>query len=867
MKLVRFKLRPESPWQTPWRADTLAGMLCWMMARYDGGGRLWNEVLEPALAGCPRFVLSDAFPGDLFPTPKTVALFDWPQSVIKRVRKAEWIDADTLHVIQGGRQPSFENLFEEKAAISYGQVRNRQDRRFDFDETTVGRNGGELFQLAERELDFRHKGLIDARYLSVYARVESEFMETLETLWERLAETGFGADASVGRGQFELLGKAESFDWLDRETSEQDGLLCLSTFQPATADPTEGFWDSFVKYGKLGADYGLENVFKRPLLMLLPGACFLRNAPREFLGRAIPMDQLLSEASLGVLNGEGAKVAHLAFGLTVPMTFPAELKTELEKRRKKVPDGSRGIDPPALVIPDVSSRPMRPSSSSSRLRGDDYQHLYSWYLALGLLIEDEQIEEVRVEDREAGSVDDVTVRRRPGSGKPNRYFQIKYHVDHRESYSSDLFIRRIGKTSLLEKFRDSWRLLREQDPQGNIELVLFSNWQWVESEPVLKNLREDGAFKPEFYEAPPDKPLGVIREKWRAHLALTEPEFDSFFKSLRLMLGVGTETGLWFGGVTDRMRGLGLKEDENALLIATGLIRDRVKGNNPIIRRQGILEDIARHQLGRAPTERSVTIQLDSISHSPDEPKPDFRIDWRAYFLGDADPRGAGIRRDEDWNEVLLPSLRLLAEQVRTDELENGRIRLLRVSGNARLPHWLAFGFCFPEVAGYVLEFPVHPNQKNEPGLLTQWRTDSPANPDFRVVIDSCCDGTLGQTVDGEGRTVAVGLGLSSQIRYSVEGWLESRPEKVSAVLYLQPEGGPDPSRLKTAGDVVAVVKQSKLLMQEFLARRRASRLVLFYNGPAVGACFLGHRLNAVAAEAIVMNFVLPEYYPSFVLK
>jgi hypothetical protein len=43
-----------------------------------------------------------------------------------------------------------------------------------------------------------------------------------------------------------------------------------------------------------------------------------------------------------------------------------------------------------------------------RLNGDDYQHLYSWYHVLSLLRPKERVSRVRVEDADAGSVDDVT---------------------------------------------------------------------------------------------------------------------------------------------------------------------------------------------------------------------------------------------------------------------------------------------------------------------------------------------------------------------------------------------------------------------------------------------------------------------------
>src|SRR5712691_9939475 len=89
MQLYRFRIVPESAWRTPWQSDTLAGLLCWALARTEGDAALQRDVIEPALQGAPAFVLSDAFPGDWLPVPALVRLAEWPapdRKAVKRVR-------------------------------------------------------------------------------------------------------------------------------------------------------------------------------------------------------------------------------------------------------------------------------------------------------------------------------------------------------------------------------------------------------------------------------------------------------------------------------------------------------------------------------------------------------------------------------------------------------------------------------------------------------------------------------------------------------------------------------------------------------------------------------------------------------------
>ena len=53
-----------------------------------------------------------------------------------------------------------------------------------------------------------------------------------------------------------------------------DGFVSLSTFQPSSTDPVDGYWRSSVKYGRLAPEFHDAAVFKRPQVMLEPGACF-----------------------------------------------------------------------------------------------------------------------------------------------------------------------------------------------------------------------------------------------------------------------------------------------------------------------------------------------------------------------------------------------------------------------------------------------------------------------------------------------------------------------------------------------------------------------------------------------------------------
>lgn len=329
MKLLRFKLRPLSAWRTPWQADTLAGLLCWTAARLGEHDLLEDAITAPALRGAPPFVLSDAFPGDLLPIPAALRLRDWPETHRKAAKRARWLPRDAFLRARRGQPVEPHELLPEAdwilprprrardtAPAPTAPLLRRERLRNTLDRATQGTpSRGGLWPSTEIWLGSRQP------FLSVYARVEDGFADHLLRLLRALSAAGFGADCSAGHGQFELENEPEPADWLDDRPAGAKGCVTLSTFQPAPHDPTTGLWEAFIKYGKLGPDFGLEDVFKRPMLMLRPGACFVPDTPRLFLGRAIPGEECLAPDTAAALRARGRQAVHLAFGLAVPYPF------------------------------------------------------------------------------------------------------------------------------------------------------------------------------------------------------------------------------------------------------------------------------------------------------------------------------------------------------------------------------------------------------------------------------------------------------------------------------------------------------------------------------------------------------------------
>jgi hypothetical protein len=183
---------------------------------------------------------------------------------------------------------------------------------------------------------------------------------------------------------------------------------------------------------------------------------------------------------------------------------------------------------------------------------------------------------------------------------------------------------------------------------------------------------------------------------------------------------------------------------------------------------------------------------------------------------------------------------------------------LIRSRGLSRLSAWFAFGHSFSEVARYTIEV-------DQLGNL--WRTDALATAEFQLITSNHGSFPDGEVLDGKGDTVAVGISVTGPIDEDVRTFLADRTENIASFLLLRPNRDLGRGCLQSAGDVVALADRFKELTREFVKRWKARRLLLFYFGPLSGACFIGHKLNAICSEVQIMEDQQPGYAPSFVLR
>jgi len=347
MRLYRLKLRPNSAWRTPWQADTLTGALCSVAARVHGAEFLRRKLIEPMLVGLPPFVLSDACPGHLLPLPVTVRLFDPPEATDRKtLKRGRWISKNHFLALRAnminGHVPwqqirSDDDVFCEQATRHNTLARDSNasleeaglfSRQQTLLRTKVPEESKASAAAQPRSTLKDNPALNGADYLSLYFRAaDRQAADLLLELLHELSLIGFGADVATGHGKFEIPADPEPESDLDDLPPGADGLIMLSSFQPAPSDPTDGWWEAFPKFAKLGPDPGVSDVRKHTLIMFRPGACFRTDPAKPFLGRALPTHSILPADVCAGLLSRGIELIHPAFGLAVPGVLPTAEST------------------------------------------------------------------------------------------------------------------------------------------------------------------------------------------------------------------------------------------------------------------------------------------------------------------------------------------------------------------------------------------------------------------------------------------------------------------------------------------------------------------------------------------------------------
>ena len=301
MKLYKVTLKLTSAYGTDWQADTIWGHLCWAL-RFAYGEVEVNDFITACEKGEPPILVSNGFPGDLLPRPimpAKQAVNRKEYGTLKEQKEIKLLSLDEFNRVLNNEEIEFSQKGERFATTSImpkNQI-NRLSNTTSHDDDTSGR----LFSMTEYHLET----------VSVYLKIADSFVETAKELFQNLSMSGYGKRKTVGYGQFKMLSFVEFTGF--NPPVDSNAFISLSNFTPATNDPVNGYWNTLIKYGKLGEEYAITgNPHKQPLVMLRAGSCFYDNPTRGYYGRLVKG-----------LSQQYPHVVQYGYALPVPLKLPA----------------------------------------------------------------------------------------------------------------------------------------------------------------------------------------------------------------------------------------------------------------------------------------------------------------------------------------------------------------------------------------------------------------------------------------------------------------------------------------------------------------------------------------------------------------
>lgn len=300
MQTSLARLLPRAAFGTPPKGDGLFGQLCWAIRHRFGEARL-ASLLEGYTQGAPFLVVSDALPAGHLPRPALPGhWFDALENIDRKaLKKRRWLPlarsgeplaAWLRHCVGDSDLLESENDNAPRHFVAaHPQPHNTLSR-------ATGATGRGAFAPYQMEQHWYATGAqLDLWLIHDPARISRD---DLATLLADVGAFGFGRDASIGLGKFEVASVEPA------ELPAQPGADAWLTLAPCapqglTWQRERCFYQPFTRFGRHG-DVAVQSgrPFKNPVLLAQTGALLAPRdfAPRSFTGQGLGGSGRLSRA-------------------------------------------------------------------------------------------------------------------------------------------------------------------------------------------------------------------------------------------------------------------------------------------------------------------------------------------------------------------------------------------------------------------------------------------------------------------------------------------------------------------------------------------------------------------------------------------
>lgn len=306
---LRATLALRSPLGTPLAGDTLFGQIC-HAAREAWGTTELVRLLDGYTAGRPWLVVSDGFPHGFLPRPTVPPLAQAKPEERKAAKGCRWIPLNTTALSLPQLLAAAVN---DQTAYGKGRQPDQTSAHHNTLNRLTGTTGtGEFAPYAMPQTHYAAGQKIDLWCMLDETRCDAV---QLRQLLATIGATGFGRDASIGLGKFDVesiepaVPPAPTFP-----TAHWTLAPCAP--QGQGFDGEKSHWRVLTRFGRHGGALALgANPFKNPVLLAAAGAVFVPQG--EFTSRLF-----VGQGLTGVSRAEPATV-HQGYAPVLPLQWEA----------------------------------------------------------------------------------------------------------------------------------------------------------------------------------------------------------------------------------------------------------------------------------------------------------------------------------------------------------------------------------------------------------------------------------------------------------------------------------------------------------------------------------------------------------------
>ena len=279
MKALKVTIEPTSSFASPLMSDTLFGNFCWQFLELYGEKRLQEYLKDYTEA--PFIVFSDGFPSGYLPKPFLKPEDFGEKTDIKKYKKLRFIKNKTILSLVSNLNET--HLFK-KLIIETQETLNHCYKHQRIFKNAINRLSNTVLSLYHTEEDF----FDDNFCFDIYLKYNNHLLKKEEVLnvLEYIGKIGYGKDASIGKGKFEIKNYEESPAVLPK----RDNINAFISLSHGIPDSSikDGYFKTITKFPKHGGYLAITaNPFKNPVILTIPGSVFLVEEIKEIYGQAL----------------------------------------------------------------------------------------------------------------------------------------------------------------------------------------------------------------------------------------------------------------------------------------------------------------------------------------------------------------------------------------------------------------------------------------------------------------------------------------------------------------------------------------------------------------------------------------------------